>query len=257
MGEMHFTILTIFPELFAPFWSHGMIGRAKKSGTIGAETIQIRDFTADRHRSTDDRPYGGGSGMVMTPEPLAAAIRQAQARSPHATTVLLSPQGRRFDQQLAVELHHRGRDMILVCGRYEGVDDRICGQFVDEEISVGDFVLTGGELAAMVIIDAVCRLIPGVLGAADAADKDSFASGLLEHPQFTRPRDFEGDRVPDILLSGNHAAVDRWRLEQSLMRTLLQRPDLLDERRLSGSETEILEKWRGRIDAILDSAGER
>jgi tRNA (guanine37-N1)-methyltransferase len=253
---MHFTILTIFPELFTPFWSHGMIGKAVDAGFIGAETIHIRDFTADRHRSTDDRPYGGGSGMIMTPEPLASAIREAKDRFPKASTVLLSPQGRRFDQRVAEELCRRGTDLILVCGRYEGVDDRICARFVEEEISVGDFVLTGGELAAMVIVDAVCRLIPGVLGAADAAAKDSFANGLLEHPQFTRPRDFEGDRVPDVLLSGNHAAVERWRLEQSLMRTVLQRPDLLSGRTLSRPETRILQNWRARIDRILQSSTE-
>lgn len=234
-----------------------MIGRAMEAGTIGAETVNIRDFATDRHRTTDDRPFGGGSGMVMTPGPLAAAIRHAADRSPKATTVLLSPQGRRFDQRLAEELYRRNRDLVLVCGRYEGVDDRICARFVDEEISVGDFVLTGGELGAMVIVDAVCRLVPGVLGAADAAEKDSFSDGMLEHPHFTRPREFEGAGVPDVLLSGDHAAIERWRLEQSLMRTLLQRPDLLEGRRLEPGERAVLQRWHGRIDSILRSDSER
>lgn len=249
---MDYRVLTIFPELFDPFWSTSIVGRAVESGAVTAEAIDIRDFTADRHRTVDDRPYGGGAGMVMKPEPLAAAIRAAKARSPSARTVLLSPQGRPFCQPAARELARLG-GLIFVCGRYEGVDERICAGLVDEELSVGDFVLTGGELPAMIVMDAVTRLLPGVLGGEGAAENDSFAEGLLEHGHYTRPPEFEGETVPPVLRSGNHAAIDRWRRETALIRTFLKRPDLLRERALSPEERAILREWGEQIADIIQA----
>jgi tRNA (guanine37-N1)-methyltransferase len=249
---MDFTVLTIFPELFGSFWEHGIIRRAIEGRLISVAAVNIRDFAEGKHRVTDDRPYGGGCGMVMKPEPLAAAIRAERKRKPKAVTVLLTPQGRVFDQQLARELA-TGDGLILVCGRYEGVDERICQDFIDYELSIGDFILTGGELGAMVVIDAVTRLIPGALGGEDSADKDSFAADLLEHAHYTRPAEFEGDAVPDVLLSGNHAAIDRWRRETALIRTFLKRPDLLHKRVLDRQEIEILKKWCADIEALVQA----
>jgi tRNA (guanine37-N1)-methyltransferase len=188
----------------------------------------------------------------MKPEPLAATIREASKTMPGAKTVLLTPQGRMFNQQMARELASCG-GLILVCGRYEGVDERICDDLIDYEISIGDYVLTGGELAAMVIIDAVTRLIPGALGGEDAAEKDSFSDGLLEHAHYTRPRIFEDREVPEVLLSGHHQEIERWRLESSLMRTLLKRPDLLEKRELPDKETEVLRRWGNQIEKILET----
>jgi tRNA (guanine37-N1)-methyltransferase len=201
---------------------------------------------------TDDRPFGGGSGMVMKPEPLAAAIRATSQTMNGAKTVLLTPQGRIFDQQMARELASF-EGLILVCGRYEGVDERICHDLIDYEISIGDYVLTGGELAAMVLMDAVTRLIPGALGGEDAAEKDSFSDGLLEHAHYTRPRIFEGRAVPEVLLSGHHQEIENWRLESSVMRTLLKRPDLLQNKDLTPQERQILKNWRWAIEKILGS----
>ncbi|MFP4032065.1 MAG: tRNA (guanosine(37)-N1)-methyltransferase TrmD [Desulfococcaceae bacterium] len=249
---MQYRVLTIFPELFAPFWSTSIVGRAVESGAAEVEAIDIRNFTADRHRTVDDRPYGGGAGMVMKPEPLAAAIRAAKARSPSARVLLLSPQGRPFRQPVARELS-RLDGLVFVCGRYEGVDERVCLDLVDEELSVGDFVLTGGELPAMIVMDAVTRLLPGVLGGEGAAENDSFAGGLLEHGHYTRPPEFEGEAVPEILRSGNHAAIDRWRRETALIRTFLKRPDLLRERPLSPEDRAILRDWGEEIAAIVRS----
>jgi tRNA (guanine37-N1)-methyltransferase len=248
---MFFTVLTIFPDMFEPFWEHGIIRRAIEHNLIGASTINIRNFAGDRHQVTDDRPYGGGSGMVMKPEPLAAAIREAAKQLRGAKTVLLTPQGRIFNQKTARELASCA-GLILVCGRYEGVDERICNDLIDDEISIGDYVLTGGELAAMVIIDAVTRLIPGALGGEDAAEKDSFSDGLLEHAHFTRPRIFEGREVPEVLLSGHHEEIKRWRFESSMMRTLLKRPDLLRRRQLHEEELAVLKRWGSQIAKILD-----
>jgi len=247
---MFFTVLTIFPEMFDPFWEHGIIRRAIEQKLIWASAINIRNFAEDRHQVTDDRPYGGGSGMVMKPEPLAAAIRDASQTLPGAKTVLLTPQGRMFNQQMARELA-ACVGLVLVCGRYEGVDERICHDLIDYEISIGDYVLTGGELAAMIIIDAVTRLIPGALGGEDAAEKDSFSDGLLEHAHYTRPRVFEGREVPEVLLSGHHQEIERWRLASSLMRTLLKRPDLLKNRELRDEELEVLKSWGSQIGEIL------
>ena len=248
---MFFTVLTIFPEMFDPFWGHGIIRKAIEEKKILTSTINIRDYAQDRHQVTDDRPYGGGSGMVMKPEPLAGAIRAAAQTVPEAKTVLLTPQGQVFDQKMARELASLD-GLVLVCGRYEGVDERVCHDLVDYEISIGDYVLTGGELAAMIVIDAATRLIPGVLGGDQAAEKDSFSDGLLEHAHYTRPRIFEGREVPEVLLSGHHREIEKWRLESSLMRTLLKRSDLLQKKALDRQEIEILNKWHHVIKKILD-----
>jgi len=248
---MDFVVLTIFPDMFDPFWNHGIIRRAIEQKKISASTINIRDYARDRHQVTDDKTYGGGSGMVMKPEPLAGAIRAATQKLPTAGSVLLTPQGRPFHQNMARELASFD-GLVLICGRYEGVDERICHDLIDYEISIGDYVLTGGELAAMIIVDAVTRLIPGALGGEDAAENDSFSNGLLEHAHYTRPRIFEDREVPDVLLSGHHQEIERWRLESSLMRTLLKRSDLLQQKNLNGQEIEILEKWRREINNILE-----
>ena len=201
---------------------------------------------------TDDRPYGGGNGMVMKPEPLIGAIRAAKKNAPAAKTILLTPQGAGFNQKAAQELASLS-ELVLVCGRYEGVDERISDEFIDYEISIGDYVLTGGELAAMVIVEAVTRLIPGVLGGEDSAEKDSFSDGLLEHGHYTRPRNFEGKDVPEVLLSGHHQEIEQWRREASVMRTLVKRPDLLRNRKLNDQEAEILKKWYREIGSLLNN----
>jgi len=248
---MKFAVLTIFPEMFDPFWAHGIIRKAIEDQKIFTSAINIRNYAEDRHQVTDDRPYGGGSGMVMKPEPLAGAIRAATQKISATGTVLLTPQGRPFHQNMAKELASFD-GLVLICGRYEGVDERICHDLIDYEISIGDYVLTGGELAAMIIVDAVTRLIPGALGGEDAAENDSFSNGLLEHAHYTRPRIFEDREVPDVLLSGHHQEIERWRLESSLMRTLLKRSDLLQQKNLNRQEIEILEKWRREINNILE-----
>jgi len=247
---MNFIVLTIFPEMFDSFWAHGIIRRAIDQKKIVTSTINIRDFARNRHQMTDDRPYGGGSGMVMKPEPLAGAIRAAKKRAPFAKSILLTPQGREFNQHMAQQLA-KGDELILVCGRYEGVDERVSHELIDYEISIGDYVLTGGELAAMVVIEAVTRLIPGTLGGEDSAKKDSFSDSLLEHDHYTRPRSFEGEKVPEVLLSGHHQEIEQWRLESSVMRTLLKRPDLLQKRKPGEQEIDILKKWYSEIEKII------
>lgn len=237
--------------MFDPFWAHGIIRKAIENQTIFASATNIRDYAEDRHQVTDDRPYGGGSGMVMKPEPLAGAIRAATRTVPEAKTILLTPQGSVFDQSMAQKLASFDR-LVLVCGRYEGVDERVCHDLIDFEISTGDYVLTGGELAAMIVIDAVTRLIPGALGGEQAAEKDSFANGLLEHAHYTRPRIFEGNEVPEVLLSGHHQEIEKWRFESSLMRTLLKRSDLLQKKDLDRQEIEILKKWHRVIEKLIN-----
>jgi tRNA (guanine37-N1)-methyltransferase len=247
---MRILVLTIFPEMFDGLWSHGIVRRAIEQQAVSPQALNIRDFAVDKHHVTDDRPYGGGSGMVMKPEPLAASIRAAQQMAPEARTILLTPQGRVFNQEVARELAGL-KGLILVCGRYEGVDDRLCQDLIAEELSIGDYVLTGGEIAAMAVIDAVTRLIPGVLGGADSAERDSFSDGLLEHAHYTRPAVFEGAEVPEVLLSGHHGNIERWRLESSLMRTFVNRPDLLLSRPLAEEEAEILRQWLTRLAELL------
>ncbi len=219
-------VLTLFPRMIAAPLEESILGKARAKGLLRVQVTDIREFAEGKHRVTDDVPYGGGAGMVMKPEPLVSAIEAAKARLPSARVVLMSPQGRRFDQRRAQELSQR-EAVILVCGRYEGVDERVL-PFVDEEISLGDFVITGGEFAALAIIDAMARLVPGVLGNAESPLQESFAGeGLLEGPQYTRPPEFRGSKVPEVLLSGDHAKIAAWRREQALHRTRDRRPDLL------------------------------
>lgn len=233
------------------FWNTGIIRRAVLSGLIKGESVNIRDFAYDKHKTCDDRPYGGGCGMVMKPEPLAQALRKVKERMPEAHTVLMSPQGRPFDQSVAEELSGL-KSMIIVCGRYEGIDERFVSEYVDEEISIGDFVLSGGEIGAMAVIDAVSRLIPGVLGGGmESAELDTFSSGLIEHAQYTRPESFEGHSVPEVLVSGNHKLIESWRLESSLKRTFLKRPDLLNKKNFTAEESAVLKKWIEELDRLV------
>jgi tRNA (guanine37-N1)-methyltransferase len=224
-------VLTLFPEMVDAPLKQSVLGKARERGLLSLTVTDIRNSAEGKHRITDDAPYGGGAGMVMKPEPIVTSIEAARARLPGAPVYLMSPQGARFDQTWAQRLCDQG-SFVLVCGRYEGVDERVT-KFVDAELSVGDFVLSGGELAALCIVDAVARLWPGVLGNDTSTKVESFGpgSGLLEYPQYTRPVEFRGMRVPDVLLSGDHAAVDRWRAAQALERTRDRRPDLLDQRK--------------------------
>lgn len=247
---MDISILTIFPEMVESYLSCGMIRKAVDDGVITASAVNLRDYAVGRHRVTDDKPYGGGCGMVMKPEPLAGAIKASLDKFPAAKVVHLTPQGRPFNQAVAQDLSVSD-GLIFICGRYEGIDERICHQYVDDEISIGDYVLTGGELAALVVTDAVIRLIPGVLGGEESAEKDSFSHGLIEHAHYTRPHIFEGSKVPEVLLSGNHALIEKWRLETSLKRTFLKRPDLLETRRFSSHEKKILREWVEKIAAMI------
>jgi len=204
---MDFTVLTLFPELINSFFGHGMISRGIEKRLITGHCTNIRDFSNNRHNTVDDRPYGGGSGMVMKPEPLQAAILQTKKRVPDARVILMTPQGEPFSQKKAEELADSSQDLIFVCGRYEGIDERVYASLIDEEISIGDYVMTGGELASMVIIDSITRLIPGVLGSCESSKSDSFTDDRLEYAQYTRPEEFEGLSVPDVLLSGNHERI--------------------------------------------------
>lgn len=230
---MIFDIVTLLPEVCQAYCQASILGRALKAGLIETRLTNPRDFAPDRHRTVDDVPYGGGDGMVMMPGPLVAALESLRD-GPPARVILLSPQGRPFDQAKARELSGLER-LVLVCGRYEGVDERVRQLAVDEELSLGDFVLCGGELAALAVLEAVSRLIPGVLGGADSAGADSFSDGLLEHPHYTRPPEFRGLAVPEVLLSGHHGAIARWRRKESIRRTLLARPDLLAAADLGGA----------------------
>lgn len=220
---MRFEVLTLFPELFPGPLVYGVTGRALSSGLITLQVHDLRAYTHDRHRQVDDVPYGGGPGMVLKPEPIFEAVR---ARTGAGPVILLSPQGERFSHRVALELA-AGPGLYLICGRYEGVDQRVADHLVDRELSIGDFILTGGELAALVVIDAVSRLLPGVLGAQASPLDESFIEDLLEYPQYTRPPVFEGHAVPQVLLSGHHAEIERWRRSQAEDRTRRRRPDLL------------------------------
>lgn len=223
---MHIDVFTLFPEMFSSVLSASMLRRAQELGALSVALHNIRDYTTDKHHTADDMPYGGGGGMVMKPEPIVAAVEAVIPHRAGIPVILLSPQGRLFNQRLAFELARYPR-LALVCGHYEGVDERIRELIITDEISIGDYVLTGGELAAMVVIDAVARLLPGVLGDPTGAQDDSHASGLLEYPHYTRPPEFRGLRVPQVLLSGHEAHIARWRREQALRRTWQRRPDLL------------------------------
>jgi tRNA (guanine37-N1)-methyltransferase len=238
---MRFDIITIFPEMLAGAFSGGVIKRAVDKGLMEIRVHDLRDYTFDKHRQVDDRPYGGLEGMVFKPEPVFRAV-EAVRDGEDARVYLLSPQGRRFDSKMAEEIAASPR-AVLICGRYEGVDERIVESLVDEEVSIGDYVITGGEPAAVVVVDAVSRFVPGVVGREESVRHDSFAEGRLDFPQYTRPRDFRGMKVPQVLFSGDHAKIERWRKKKALEKTLATRPDLLD-RELSPEETEILEEIR-------------
>jgi tRNA (guanine37-N1)-methyltransferase len=242
---MHFDILTLFPRMFETPFEESIVHRAVEQGSVTIAVHNIRDFATDKHRVTDDAPYGGGGGMVMKPEPIFRAVESilAGCDAPSTSVILLSPQGRSFTQAVARELSAHSR-LVLICGRYEGVDERVRVGLADDEISIGDYVLTGGEIPAMVVVDAVTRLIPGVLGDPSATVKDSHADSLLEHPQYTRPAVFRGHAVPEVLLSGNHAAVDLWKRRQALLRTHQRRPDLLRAADLTDEEQAFLESLR-------------
>lgn len=236
---MQIDILTLFPDFFTSPLRQSIIKRALDQGLVKIEIINLRQFAAGRHQVTDDRPYGGGPGMVLKIEPLVAAIRWERQRAPQVRVILLSPQGRRFTQQVAQELA-RLPHLLLICGHYEGFDDRI-HYYIDEEISLGDFILTGGEIPALALLDAVVRLLPGVLGDEASAAQDSFSDNLLKGPQYTRPRVFEGHAVPEILLSGDHGRIAAWRRQEALRRTWERRPDLLEQADLSPAERQFLE----------------
>lgn len=239
---MVFDILTTFPESLSGPLDTSILGRARERGLVSVRVTNIRDFATGRHRTTDDAPFGGGVGMVMKPEPLVAAIEHVQALppGPGGLTVILSPQGERLTQRLAERLVEEPR-LILVCGHYEGIDERVYELAADLELSIGDYVMTGGELAAAVVVDVVARLVPGVLGHPDSPAQDSFAGdGLLDYPHYTRPREFRGLRVPEVLLSGHHAEVEQWRRREALARTRHRRPDLLESARLSREDLEYL-----------------
>ena len=239
---MRIDVVTLFPELVHALTEYGIPRRAAERGLLQLETWNPRDFTRDRHRSVDDRPYGGGPGMVMLVEPLQAAIRAARAAGETAPVIYLSPQGRRLDQAGVRELAQRPR-LILIAGRYEGIDERLIEAEVDEEWSIGDYVLSGGELAAMVLVDALTRLLPGALGDADSAGQDSFTECLLDYPHYTRPEEVAGRRVPEVLLGGNHAEIERWRRQQALGRTYERRPDLLEGLALDEEQQALLAEY--------------
>jgi tRNA (guanine37-N1)-methyltransferase len=240
---MRFEVFTLLPEVFSPYLETSILKRARQRGLIEVRLHNIRDYTHDRHHTTDDTPYGGGGGMVMKPEPVFEAVEAVLGPQAGCPIILLTPQGRLFNQNVALELAAQPQ-IALICGRYEGVDERIRQHLVTDEISIGDYVLTGGELPALILIDAVSRLIPGVLGDPDGASDDSHASGLLEYPHYTRPPEFRGWKVPEVLLSGDHARIARWRRQQSLLRTLQRRPDLLEKAPLSEEDRQLLEEAR-------------
>ncbi|MBF0226173.1 MAG: tRNA (guanosine(37)-N1)-methyltransferase TrmD [Desulfobacterales bacterium] len=249
---MKFFVITIFPDIFNSFWEHGIIRKAIEEGIISYEAVDIRNFAEGKHHVTDDRPFGGGCGMVMKPEPITKAIRAVQEKASNSKIVFLSPKGKKFNQNIAKELS-LNENLIFICGRYEGIDERVYTKFDGIDVSIGDYVLSGGEVAAMVIIDSIARLIPGALGCSESANQDSFSDYLMEYPHYTRPRIFEGEDVPEILLSGNHEKIEKWRYEASLMHTLLKRPDLLENKKLNLWEMEILEKWCKEIDRIIQA----
>jgi len=238
---MRFDVFTLFPEVFEPYLGASILQRASQRRLAEVHLHNIRDWATDRHHVTDDEPYGGGGGMVMKPEPVFAAVEDVLGSPPACPLVLLTPQGRVFTQRVAQELSQVPR-LGLLCGRYEGVDERVRQHLVSDEISIGDYVLTGGELPALLLIDAVTRLLPGVLGDPDGAWDDSHASGLLEYPHYTRPVEFRGWRVPEVLLSGDHARLARWRRQQALLRTWQRRPDLLSSAGLTPQDLDYLAK---------------
>ncbi|WP_273850618.1 tRNA (guanosine(37)-N1)-methyltransferase TrmD [Guptibacillus spartinae] len=235
---MKIDVLSLFPEMFTGVFNHSILKRAQENGAVSYHITNFRDYSTNKHKSVDDYPYGGGAGMVLTPQPVFDAVANlSEGKRPRV--ILMCPQGERFTQKKAEELA-KEEHLIFICGHYEGYDERIRENLVTDEISIGDFVLTGGELGSMVVIDSVTRLLPGVLGNDTSAPMDSFSSGLLEHPHYTRPAEYEGMNVPDVLMSGNHEAIRKWRLKESLRRTWNRRSDLLDGRNLTKEEQKLL-----------------
>lgn len=249
---MRVDVLTIFPDLFASPLKEGIVSRAIAAGALEIALHNIRDYALGRHAVTDDRPFGGGEGMVMKPEPIIAALRQVERDHPGGHVVFLTPQGKPYTQEVAVDLAQK-EHLILLCGRYEGVDARVEAYF-DDEISIGDYVLTGGELAALVVVDSVTRLLPGVLGCSDSAECDTFSRGLLKHPQYTRPREFEENEVPETLLSGDHQAIEDWRLVESVRRTRERRPDLLGTAIFTRREVKMLRRHGVDVNGLTISS---
>ena len=246
---MRFDVITLFPEMFDAITQYGVTRRAAEQGKFVLHTWNPREFTSDKHRSVDDRPYGGGPGMLMLAEPLTQAIAtakqsQAQTGVVKSCVIHLSPQGRQLTHEVVKEFLERNDGLILLASRYEGVDERLIRQQVDEELSIGDYVLSGGELAAMVLIDSLVRHLPGVLGDTESAQQDSFVAGLLDCPHYTRPEIFEGEGIPEVLLSGHHAEIEKWRLKQALGRTWQRRPDLLAQRQLTKQEARLLAEYQ-------------
>lgn len=239
MMTKRFDVFTLFPDVFTPYLETSILQRAQENHLVEVQLHNIRDWTTDRHHVCDDMPYGGGGGMVMKPEPVFKAVESVLGAPPACPVILLTPQGRVFTQSVAQELSQQPH-LALLCGRYEGIDERIREHLVTDEISIGDYVLSGGELPAMVLIDAITRLIPGALGDPEGAWDDSHATGLLEYPHYTRPPEFRGWGVPEVLLSGDHARIDRWRHEQALLRTLKRRPDLLEKADISDKDRDFL-----------------
>lgn len=239
-----FDIITIFPEIFHSYLGESILNRAIQKGLLDVKVCNPREFTTDKHRTVDDYPYGGGSGMVMKIEPIHCAVNAMKSDGIERLTVLLTPQGMTYNQEkaeaLSAYLSAGKRRLLLICGRYEGIDERVRESLVDEEISIGDYVLTGGELAALVIIDSIARLIPGVLGDEESAKEESFTWGILDYPHYTRPPEFKGMKVPDVLLSGNHGEISKWRRREAIRRTLQRRPDILKKAKLSEEDNAII-----------------
>ncbi|MEC9376338.1 MAG: tRNA (guanosine(37)-N1)-methyltransferase TrmD [Pseudomonadota bacterium] len=245
---MFISVVSLFPEMIKHLASFGVLGRAFENQIASLQCLNPRDFATDSNKSVDDRPYGGGPGMLLRTEPYAAAIEAAKERQPSNPVVFLSPQGRLFSQESALQFAN-GNGITLVCGRYEGFDQRLIEKYADDEISLGDYVLSGGELAALAVIDSVVRLLPNALGSNESASQDSFSSGLLEHPQYTRPEIFDGQAVPSVLINGDHAKIEQWRIKQALGRTWANRPDLLEDRELSDHEKELLQEYVAEYNA--------
>ena len=242
LNNMKCSVITIFPEIFHAYLNESIMKRAALKGLLDVAIHNLRDYTTDRHRTVDDYPYGGGAGMVMKPEPFFKAVETICPDPSSRRVIMLSPAGKRFEQETAVELSNESKNLVFLCGRYEAIDERVRTELVNDEISAGDYVLTGGELPALVIIDAVARLIPGVLGDEHSAEVESFSWGILDYPHFTRPPEFRNLKAPEILLSGHHKDIERWRRKEALRRTLMNRPDLLEKASLSDIDYKLIKE---------------
>lgn len=250
---MRFDILTLFPEMFDGPFSDSIIKKARDNNIIDINLIDIRDYTTDKHNTADDYPYGGGAGMVMKVEPIFYALEDITNNFKEKTTnILLTPRGQQLNQEMVKDLSEKDR-LVLICGHYEGVDERIRNNYIDLEVSIGDYVLTGGEIPAMVLVDAVSRMIPDVLGHEESKENDSFYKGILDYPHYTRPREFKGIKVPEILLSGNHQLIEKWRQKEALKRTLLMRPDLIEQGLLTDNQKKLLKEIKEEIEGEIDN----